>query len=354
MHNLNETGLMVERKEGILMNLQQSFSVVDAHTTGSPVRLVTTGIPLLEGETINEKMEYMKEHFDHLRTCIVHQPRGYQSLMCAVLVPPCKEEADFGLFYMDAQNYQPMCGAGTLAVAKALIEVGMVERKEPIINICFDTGSGLVSVDAEVRNGEVKNISLNNVPAFLYKKDVKLVVEGLGELVFDIGFGGNFFVILDTKQLPLSLKMDTLPQYKQYMKAIIKASDEQLKVVHPLNPALTDLNQVLFYRDTPDENGGYTCQCIFGDEQVDISPCGTGTSARLAQMYARGRIAKEGQFLQNSIFGGTFKATIVDECSIGDTTGILPRVSCDDVRVTGFNHLVVEKDDIHKNGLISW
>ncbi len=336
------------------MNLQYSFNVVDAHTTGSPIRVVMSGIPPLAGATINEKMEYMKKHYDHIHTCIVHQPRGYQSLMCAVLVPPCKPEADFGLFYMDAKNYQPMCGAGTLSIAKVLIETGMVERKEPSTSIRLDTGSGLVTVSAEVADGEVRNVSMDNVPSFLYQRDVTLPVDGLGDLVVDIGFGGNFFIILDTAQLPTPLAVDTLTQYKQYMRSIVQASDAHLKVSHPLNPALTDLNQVLFYNDTPDANGGYTCQCIFGDAQIDISPCGTGTSARLAQMYARGRIAADQAFLQNSIFGGTFKATLLGECDIGDLRGILPRVSCEDVRITGFNHLVVEKDDIHKAGFISW
>jgi len=336
------------------MNILHSFTVVDAHTTGSPVRVVLAGIPLLPGNTINEKMEYMRDHYDELRTCIVHQPRGYQSLMCGVLVPPCSKEADFGLFYMDAKNYQPMCGAGTLSVTKALIESGMVERKEPVTKICLETGSGLVVVSAQISDGDIQSISLDNVPSFLYQKDASLDVEGLGRITFDIGFGGNFFMIVNTAQLPVTLSTDTLSQYKQYMRAIVHAADEQIKIAHPLNPSLTDLNQVLFYNDTPDANGGYTCQCIFGDAQIDISPCGTGTSARLAQMYSRGRIGRDEEFRQNSIFGGTFRANLLDDCKIGTYDGILPRITCEDVRITGFNHLVVEKDDIHKAGFVSW
>ena len=333
------------------MNKIQSIFCVDAHTTGTPIRVITGGIPPLKGNSIHEKMLYMEKHHDWLRACIACPPRAPQSVVCAVLVPPCSKEADYGVFYMDAKAYQPMCGAGTLSVAKVLVETGMVERVEPITKIVLETPSGIVKAFAEIKDGEVQRLSLENAPAFLYKKDVVLNVQEIGEITVDIGFGGNFFAIVDSAQLPVQLTIEDRDVYRHYMRLIVAACDAQLNVRHPENPDIDYLNQVLFYKNTPDANGGYTCQCVFGDAQLDISPCGTGTCTRLAQQYSRGKIGLNEEFIQNSIWGSSFYATALEETKVGDLTAIIPKVSCSDVRITGYNQLVVERGDLHKIGL---
>lgn len=337
--------------EALIMKLVQSVYCVDAHTTGTPIRVITGGIPPLRGSSINEKMLYMEKHFDWLRACIACPPRAAQSTVCAVLVPPCNPEADFGVFYMDSKAYQPMCGAGTLSVAKVLFENGFVPRVEPTTKIVLETPSGLVKAFIDVKNGEAVRISFENQPAFLYKKDIVLDVENLGKVTVDIGFGGNFFAIVNTKQLPYPLSLENREQYRGYMRAIVKAVENQVDILHPENPDLNYLNQVLFYVDQPDENGGYTCQCIFGDAELDVSPCGTGTCTRLAQRYIRGLIGLDEEFIQNSLYGSSFYATALKETKVGSLKAIVPKVSCDDVRVIGFNHLVVEADDAHKTGI---
>lgn len=331
----------------------QSIFCVDAHTTGTPIRVITGGIPPLHGNSINDKMLYMKKHYDWLRACIACPPRAPQSVVCAVLVPPVSPEADYGVFYMDAKSYQPMCGAGTLSVAKVLVENGLVARKEPVTEIVLETPSGIVKTYVDIEDGEVKRLSLENAPAFLYKKDVDLDVPEIGKLIVDIGFGGNFFAIVDSSQLPTTLNFECKDEFRTYMRQIVRACENQLDICHPENPDLNYLNQVLFYRNTPDENGGYTCQCVFGDAQLDISPCGTGTSARLAQQYTRGNIGLHEEFIQNSLWGSSFHATALSETKVGNLTAVIPRVSCSDVRITGFNQLVVEQDDLHKTGLIN-
>lgn len=336
-----------------MKNIKSVFCV-DAHTTGTPIRVITAGIPPLYGNTINEKMLDMQNRFDWLRSCIACQPRGFQSLVCAVLVPPVSPEADYGVFYMDAKAYQPMCGAGTLSVAKVLVETGMVARTEPVTKIVLETPSGIVTTYVDIKDGEVESISLENAPAFLYAKDFVLKVPEIGDLTVDIGFGGNFFIIVDTSQLPAALTPENKDLFKTYMRQIVRASESQIQVKHPENPALTDLNQVLFYKNTPEENGGYICQCVFGDAQLDISPCGTGTSTRLAQRYTRGLTGLNELFIQNSIWGSSFFAKAVRETKVGDFKAVVPRITCSDVRITGFNQLVVEEGDIHKNGLICW
>lgn len=334
------------------MKLLQSVFCVDAHTTGTPIRVITGGIPPLKGDTINEKMLYMEKHYDWLRACAACPPRGPQSVVCAVLVPPCSKDADYGVFYMDAKSFQPMCGAGTLSVAKVLVENGLVAREEPVTKMVLETPSGIVKAFADIENGEVTKLSMENAPAFLYKKDVVLDVPEIGKLTVDIGFGGNFFAIVDSEQLEVPLTFSRKDTYSHYMRLIVEACDKQVKVCHPEKEELNYLNQVLFYRSTQDDNGGYTCQCVFGDAQLDISPCGTGTCTRLAQQYTRGNIGLNEEFIQNSLWGSSFHAAALQETKVGDLTAIIPKISCSDVRITGYNQLVVEENDIHKTGLI--
>lgn len=334
------------------MKITKTFTVVDAHTTGTPIRVITGGIPPLKGATMNDRMRYMEAHYDSIRSCLSCEPRGAEGIVCAVLTPPVSPDADYGVFYGDAKGFQPMCGAGTLSVAKVLYETGMVNKTDPVTKIRLETPTGIITAFVEADQGEVTKISFENQPAFLYKKDVILDVEGLGRLTVDIGFGGNFFVIVDESQMPVRLNYENRYAFRDYMLRIIEATDRQIKVVHPLHPELTDLNQVLFYRKEQDANGGYTTQCVFGDAELDISPCGTGTCTRLAQRYSRGMIGLNEVFIQNSIYGGSFYATALREVKVGDYTGIVPKVSCSDVRITGMNQWVVEDGDLHKNGLI--
>ena len=333
------------------MSLANSFFAVDAHTTGTPIRVVTSGIPTLRGDTVNAKMEYMKTHYDWMRNALMRQPRGSASLVGAVLTPPCREEADFGLFYIDALTYQPMCGAGTLSVAKVLVETGMVQVREPETVITLDTPSGIVHVFVEVRNNVVESISLENVPAFLYKKDLLIHVPCLGDLHVDIGFGGNFFTLVDIADINMQIKKENITELQELSKTILKSANEAISVKHPINPAINYMDQLLFCDNTECAEKTYYCQCIYGDAQADISPCGTGTSTRLAQRYARGLIKIGEAFYQKSIYGGIFKGVPIKEVQVGEFKGIVPRVSCSDVHVTGYNHIVVEAGDKFREGV---
>ena len=336
------------------MLASQSVFVVDAHTTGTPIRVVTGGIPPLKGASVAEKMEDMRQNHDWLRTCIMQQPRGFLSLVGAILTEPCSPEADYGVFYIDALTYQPMCGAGTLSVAKVLVETGMVKRVEPETKIVLETPTGLVTVYVKWENHMVASINLENVPAFLYRKDLHIDLAGYGDVSVDIGYGGNFFVLADVQSLGLTITKDTVNLLRDLSKDILAAANKVIKVAHPTNPAINYLDQVLFCQNAPEEDGGYLAQCIFGDAQADISPCGTGTSTRLAQRYFRGLIGLEETFVQKSVCGGAFHAKGLRETTLDGVPAIVPYVSCSDVHITGFNHLIVEENDKLKNGFVSW
>ncbi|MEG1971754.1 MAG: proline racemase family protein, partial [Oscillospiraceae bacterium] len=192
------------------MNIIQSIFTIDAHTTGSPIRVVTGGIPNLKGKNISEKMDCMMQNYDNLRTFLLQQPRGCLSLMCAVLTDTNVEGADFGLFYMDAGGYQPMCGAGTMAAAKCIVESGMVKRTSPKTRVTFETGAGLVSVDVN-ETPQGTTTTLNNAPAFLYMQDKLIDVPTIGKIKFDMVFGGNFFAVVDTQQLGFKITPQSIP-----------------------------------------------------------------------------------------------------------------------------------------------
>lgn len=341
------------------MQIEQLISVIDAHTTGTPIRIVVSGIPRLHGKTVGEKMEYMRANFDWIRTSLLQQPRGFTSLVAAVLTEPVSEEADYGLFYMDDLTYQPMCGAGTLAVAKALVSVGMVPVKEPATEVVLETPTGLVRVSVAIENGNPGRVSLRNIPAFLYRKDLELEVPEVGHLTVDIGYGGNFFVLTDISQIqtPLihgKIKKEQMSELRRLSRLILQEANKNIQVVHPENPAINYLDQLLYYSTKAEEDGSYLAQCIFGDAQADISPCGTGTSTRLAQKYFRGELKVGDTYRQKSVCGGVFEGKVSETAKAGDLPAIIPVVSCADIHLTGFNQLFLEKDDKLKYGFTSW
>jgi proline racemase len=337
-----------------MMQINQSIFVVDVHTTGTPTRVITSGIPTLHGANITAKMNIMKQSYDWLRSCTMQQPRGFQSLVGAVLTEPCVPEADFGLFYIDSLGYQPMCGSGTFAVAKVVAETGMVTIVEPITKVVFETPAGLVTVFVEIQQGIVKRIILENIPAFLYRRDVKLEISEIGTITVDIGFGGNFFTLVDVAQIGFGIAACNIQRMKDLSQKILFAANQVIKVQHPLNPAINYMEQLLYCQNTPEADGGYLAQCIFGDAQVDISPCGTGTSTRLSQRYAKGLIGLNESFVQKSFSGGAFCGTVIREEKVVEYDAVVSRLSCSDVHITGFNHLVVEANDKLKNGFVSW
>ena len=332
------------------MNIQNIIWAIDAHTTGSPIRIITSGIPKLEGETISEKIEYMRTHYDHLRRMIAQQPRGFSSLVCAVLTPTSVEGADYGLFYMDADTYQPMCGAGTLATAKALVECGLVARRGDETTVTFETAAGIVKATVRYLEDGGTTVTMVNAPAFAYKEDLTLEVEGLGTVNMDIYFGGNFFAIVDTEQLGYRITAGNIPRMLVDMKKIVKAVQQNVHIEHPLNPAINYLDECLFIQNTADDDGGYMGQCIFGDGLYDLSPCGTGTCARLAQRHNRGWLNLGETFVHKQAFGGKFFGVALEEIDIKGHKGVIPQVSCSDVHVTGFNQLIAESSDRLKHG----
>ncbi len=330
------------------MNMSHIISVIDTHAAGEPIRILHSGLPMLRGNNISEKMENMRNQFDWIRTSTICEPRGHRGMVGAVLVEPAVTEADIGVFYFDLLNYAPMCGAGALAVAKTLVEIGRVNVTEPVTKVIMDTPSGLVNAFVVVENNKVGEVTLENVPSFISDSGIALTVPGIGQVTVDVAYGGNFFVFVDVEPLALSIESNKINFLVDAGMKILKTAREIITVNHPLYLDVNLLNDMMFCQK-PDSNNVYKGMVVFGDSQFDRSPCGTGTCARMARLYTKGELQIGQQFIHKSVFGTTFTGVLQREEMVGPIQGVVPRIT-GNAYITGFNSLVIDPDDSLKNG----
>ncbi len=333
------------------MKIKKSIHAIDSHTMGEPTRIITSGIPKIPGKTIADKKEYLEKNLDYIRTAVMNEPRGHNDMFGSILMEPVSEEADFGIVFMDGGGYLNMCGHGSIGASTAIVETGMVEVTEPITKVVLESPAGLIRADVRVENGVVKESTITNVPSFLYKSDLRINVPTIGEINLDIAFGGSFFAIVDVTQENLNL--DICPKNDQVFKEIgVKIRDEVNKsiiVSHPHLSHIKTVDLVEFYG--PAKNPQATLQnvVIFGSGQVDRSPCGTGTSAKLATLIAKGKLKLNEDFIYESITGTMFTGRALEEVKIGEYNGIIPQIT-GRAYVTGFNHFIINDEDPLKYG----
>lgn len=330
------------------MIFSNSLNVIDAHCGGEPIRIITGGMPTLFGNTMYEKMEYMRNNYDWIRQATMLEPRG---LPCgAVLTEPTTREAHIGVFYIDTGGYAPMCGHGTIALGKILVETGMVPSVEPVTTIVMDTPAGLVKTYAVVENGKVKETSFENIPSFLYKSDIKVSVPSLGEIFVDIAYGGNFFVLVDVEPLGLEINPGSMMSMAGLGMKIIKAVNEVESVQHPVYKDITVLEALLFCEKAKNKGDAHRVLDIYGNGLADRSPCGTGTSARMARLFAKGELAINEPFIHESPIGTRFTGKLIRKEKVGEFLGVVPIIS-GEAFIMGFNHLVIDQEDPLKYGI---
>ena len=333
------------------MKIKKSIHAIDSHTMGEPTRIVTSGMPKIHGKTMAEKKEYLEKNLDYIRTAIMNEPRGHNDMFGSVLMEPVSEKADFGIVFMDGGGYLNMCGHGSIGAASAIVETGMVDVTEPITKIVLESPAGLIKADVRVEDDIVKDATITNVPSFLFKRDFTVNVPDVGEVTLDIAFGGSFFAIVDVEQP--SLKLDICPENAQQIKEIgIKIRDEVNKsiiVSHPYLDHIKTVDLVEFYGPAKNSQASLQNVVVFGSGQVDRSPCGTGTSAKLATLVAKGRLKFNEDFVYESITGTMFKGKAVEPVKIGEYDGIIPQIT-GRAYVTGFNHFIINDEDPLKYG----
>lgn len=334
-----------------MAQFSQIISAIDTHTEGEPTRIVLSGLPSIRGTTMADKWAYARENMDHLRRALMHEPRGHRDMFGAILTSPCMPEADFGLMFMDSGGFLTMCGHGTIGTVMMLLEMGMVEAKEPETVVIFDTPAGLVKAHAVVEHGKACRAWIENVPAFLLKADVPVEVEGLGEITVDIAFGGNFFALISSDQIGVSLEPRRVKDLVDIGLRVRDAVNQQVPVEHPIEKHINkvELTEITGPPVHPEAHARNIM--IFGEGSVDRSPCGTGTCARMAEMYAKGQLKLGEPFVHESIIGSLFHGELLREEKVGPLTAVVPRIG-GTAYITGIQHFVIDPADPMKYGFL--
>ena len=331
------------------MKSEKTLFTVESHTMGEPLRLIVGGMPTVKGSTMAEKKDYLEEHYAYLREAMIQEPRGHKDMFGAVLVPPCIPEADLGVIFMHGQGYHNMCGHGTIATSTIAVETGLVDVKEPETLIKLNPPAGLVTVHVHVEEGKAKSVSFENVPSFLYKRDVELDVEGYGKVKADITFGGSFFALVDYRELGIEIEPENCEKLISAGMAVVRAANEQLEIQHPELPINTvDLCEI--YGPAKSEDADMQNIAVF-DNQIDRSPCGTGTSAKVATLYAKGELGLNEEFVYESVIRTKFTGKAIKETKVGEFDAIIPEIT-GSAYITGYSQWMIDPDDPVKHGFV--
>jgi proline racemase len=326
------------------------FHAVDSHTEGMPTRVIVGGVGLIPGDTMFDRRRYFMANLDGIRKALMYEPRGHSAMSGAILQPPSRPDADWGVLFIEVSGCLPMCGHGTMGVATVLVETGMVEVTEPVTRIRLDTPAGLVVADVDVRDGVARRVTILNVPAFSLGLDRRVDRPGAGSITYDMAFGGNFYAIVDLEQVGLPFdrahKDDILRAGLDLM-AAINASDEP---VHPANAEIRGCHHVQFIAPGSDARHSRHAMAIYPG-WFDRSPCGTGTSARLAQLHARGLIAVGDELVNESFIGSNFTGSIVEEVEVAGRPAVIPRIS-GRAWLTGTAQYFIDPDDPYPEGFV--
>lgn len=331
------------------MRSEKTLFTVESHTMGEPLRLIVGGMPPIKGETMADKKDYLEEHYAYLREAMIQEPRGHKDMFGAVLVPPCIPEADLGVIFMHGQGYHNMCGHGTIATSTIAVETGLVEVKEPETLIKLNPPAGLVTVHVHVKDGKAESVSFENVPSFLYKEDVELDVEGFGKVKADITFGGSFFALVDYRELGIEIEPENCDALIEAGMAVVRAANEQLEIQHPELPINTvDLCEI--YGPAKSDDADMQNIAVF-DNQIDRSPCGTGTSAKVATLYAKGKLGLNEEFVYESVIKTKFIGKAIKETKVGEFDAIIPEIT-GAAYITGYSQWMIDPEDPVKHGFV--
>src|SRR3954467_1413233 len=335
------------------MRFQSMITAVDAHACGEPGRVITGGVLDIPGRSIFEKMRYLATEADDLRLRMLREPRGYPAANCNLILPPTHPEADAGFVIMEQVEYPPMSGTNTICVVTVLIETGMVRPREPLTQLKLETPAGLIAVEAEVRNGKVKKVTFRNVPAFATHVDAAVEVSGLGTVTVDVAYGGMFYVIADVEPLGLRLVPDEARELVRIGEMIKAAAREQLPVSHPENPEIHDITIAQLSGEPlhPSSSRRNTVLVSTGSLDwsrpnswtgaLDRSPCGTGTCAKMATLYAKGELALGEPFRHEGVLGTVFTGALLEDATVGPYPAVVPQLS-GTAWITGFAQYVVD------------
>ncbi|MBF0528862.1 MAG: proline racemase family protein [Deltaproteobacteria bacterium] len=330
------------------MEFSRLISTIDAHTAGEPTRVVTGGLPPLPGKTMAARKQWLQSNMDMLRKTLMWEPRGHQDMFGAIITTPTIEDAQVGVIFMDSQGYLDMCGHGSIGAVTILLEAGIipVEKKSgaAVQHVVLDTPAGRIAARADLLDRQVKDVTIQNVPAFFYRAITVKLMDGR-EVPVEIVYGGNFFGIVSVDDLGLSLTLENIKQLRQLGMDIRRRINTEQSIIHPGSGVASQVDLVEFHdKSEPARN-----VVVFGSGQIDRSPCGTGTCARMALLHAKGKLGVGCEFPHSSLFGTTFYGRIVEETTVGGIPAVVPEIR-GRAFITGLHNFVVNEEDPFKYG----
>jgi 4-hydroxyproline epimerase len=323
--------------------MKRTFVCIDAHTCGNPVRLVKEGGPVLQGKDMSEKRQHFLKEFDWIRKGLMFEPRGHDMMSGSILYPPHNPENDVAVLFIETSGCLPMCGHGTIGTITIGIEEGLIKPKQPG-TVRLEAPAGLVNISYTTEWNKVKSVKLVNVPAYLDSTDLSVECPELGELKVDVSYGGNFYAIVDVQPNFKGLEHYPADKLIAWAREMRKRINEKYSFVHPDNPTIKGCSHIMWTGAAIDKNSTARNAVFYGDKAIDRSPCGTGTSARMAQWYAKGKLKKGDRFIHESIIGSTFIGTIEEELTIAGKPAIRPGIE-GWARIYGHNTITIDDED---------
>ena len=323
--------------------MRHTFFCIDGHTAGNPVRLVAGGAPLLKGATMSERRQDLIERFDWIRTGLCFEPRGHDMMSGGFLYPPANPGSDIGILFIETSGCLPMCGHGTIGMVTFGLEHGLIEPAQPG-RLVVDVPAGTIEVSYSREGAKVTSVRITNVPSFVAASGISINVDGIGPLTLDVAYGGNFYAIIEPQGAYQGLDALGASRLIDLSTRVREAVREQFEPVHPLDPTIRGVSHIL-WTDAPASEGADGRNAVFyGDRAIDRSPCGTGTSARLAHLAASGRLKPGQSFVHESYIGSRFVGRIESATQVGDMDAIVPSIEGSAV-ATGFNTIWIDRED---------
>jgi proline racemase len=332
-----------------------AIRVVDSHTEGMPTRVVVGGVGTLPGADMLERRAAFEREQDHLRTFLMFEPRGHAAMSGAILQPPTRADADVAVLFIEVSGCLAMCGHGTIGVATVLVEEGMVPVTEPVTTVRLETPAGIVTAAVEVEGGHARAVTITNVPSFVHATDVTLDVPGIGPLVVDVAFGGNHYALIPVERLGIPLEPAREQDLIRTGMAVIAAADAQVAPVHPADERIRGIEHLVVTAPGDDGAGSGPVDgrsaTVIHPGWIDRSPCGTGTSARMALMHHRGELAIGQRFVHASFIDSRFEGRLVAETTVGGRPAVVPTIR-GRAWVSGRAELVLDPTDPFPGGFL--
>jgi 4-hydroxyproline epimerase len=326
----------------------KSFFCIDAHTCGNPVRLVAGGGPILRGSNMSEKRQHFLQEFDWIRKGLMYEPRGHDMMSGSILYPPSDPRNDIGILFIETSGCLPMCGHGTIGTVTIALEQGLVTpQTEGVLNL--EVPAGLVRAEYKMVGKKVQSVKITNIKSYLHTEGVGVECSGLGKLYLDVAYGGNYYGIIDPQENFKGMEHYSADQLIAWSREIRAKVNEQHTFVHPENPTINGMSHVQWTGKVIDPTSTARNAVFYGEKAIDRSPCGTGTSARMAQWYAQGKLKKGDEFIHESIIGSKFVGRIEEETTLDGKKAIIPSIE-GWAMIHGFNHIILDDDDPYMQG----